>query len=326
MAGGPACIDVFNGDADGIIALHILRSRESAEAELVTGLKRDIRLLDGVAESREALITALDISLEENLSACEKLLARGCSVRWFDHHRPGKVPLSKAMEAHIDERPDCCTAMLVDRWAGGGHGLWAAAAAFGDNLHEEAEALAGGMNSGEIRRLREIGETVNYNAYGESREDLNAWPADVYLDLHRHSSPFDYDRGSAIFGRIRVRMLCDERELAASEVLFRSEAGTCVLLPDGAASRRMSGIYSNRLVREEPEKAHAILTRLGTGRTFRVSIRAPLCSPCGADKLAARFPSGGGRARAAGINGLPEERLEEFARCFREIFSGQPCS
>ena len=36
------CYDVFNGDADGICALQQLRLREPREAELVTGMKRDM--------------------------------------------------------------------------------------------------------------------------------------------------------------------------------------------------------------------------------------------------------------------------------------------
>ncbi|MBL4759360.1 MAG: DegT/DnrJ/EryC1/StrS family aminotransferase, partial [Mariprofundaceae bacterium] len=37
--------DVFNGDADGLCALHQLRLAKPAESELVTGVKRDISLL-----------------------------------------------------------------------------------------------------------------------------------------------------------------------------------------------------------------------------------------------------------------------------------------
>ncbi|MGL6056659.1 MAG: DHH family phosphoesterase, partial [Vibrio metschnikovii] len=37
--------DVFNGDADGIIALLQLRLAEPIESQLVTGVKRDIQLL-----------------------------------------------------------------------------------------------------------------------------------------------------------------------------------------------------------------------------------------------------------------------------------------
>lgn len=44
--------DIFNGDADGICALHQLRLAEPREATLVTGVKRDIRLLEQVAQVR----------------------------------------------------------------------------------------------------------------------------------------------------------------------------------------------------------------------------------------------------------------------------------
>jgi len=41
-------VDVFNGDADGLCALHQLRLAEPVDGELVTGLKREIDLLDRV--------------------------------------------------------------------------------------------------------------------------------------------------------------------------------------------------------------------------------------------------------------------------------------
>ena len=37
--------DAFNGDADGLCALHQLRLAQPLEAVLVTGVKRDIALL-----------------------------------------------------------------------------------------------------------------------------------------------------------------------------------------------------------------------------------------------------------------------------------------
>ena len=57
------CIDVFNGDADGLCALHQLRLAEPAAAELVTGVKRDIALLERVAAAPGDLVTVLDVSL-----------------------------------------------------------------------------------------------------------------------------------------------------------------------------------------------------------------------------------------------------------------------
>lgn len=41
-------IDVFNGDADGICALHQWRLAYPVETTLVTGVKRDIQLLQSV--------------------------------------------------------------------------------------------------------------------------------------------------------------------------------------------------------------------------------------------------------------------------------------
>ena len=40
--------DVFNGDADGIIALTQLRLAEPKDSQLITGIKRDIALLSQV--------------------------------------------------------------------------------------------------------------------------------------------------------------------------------------------------------------------------------------------------------------------------------------
>ena len=37
--------DIFNGDADGMCALQQLRLREPRDAQLVTGVKRDIALV-----------------------------------------------------------------------------------------------------------------------------------------------------------------------------------------------------------------------------------------------------------------------------------------
>ena len=52
--------DVFNGDADGICALHQLRLAEPADSELVTGPKRDISLLKRVNAAAGDHITVLD--------------------------------------------------------------------------------------------------------------------------------------------------------------------------------------------------------------------------------------------------------------------------
>ena len=61
--------DVFNGDADGICALHQLRLTEPRASVLVTGAKRDIALLDRVEAHAGDELTVLDVSLAVNSAA-----------------------------------------------------------------------------------------------------------------------------------------------------------------------------------------------------------------------------------------------------------------
>src|SRR5438067_2839929 len=130
--------DVFNGDADGICALHQLRLDQPRESILVTGVKRDIALLARVGAQSGDTVTALDISLSTNRSALEALLERGVRVQYFDHHFAGDVPRHSGLSATIDTAPGVCTGILVDRYLGGGQRVWAAVAAFGDNLDASA--------------------------------------------------------------------------------------------------------------------------------------------------------------------------------------------
>ena len=70
--GSPARYDVFNGDADGICSLHQLRLAEPApEAVLVTGVKRDIGLLERIRDARDSLVTVLDISMHVNIGSLQ---------------------------------------------------------------------------------------------------------------------------------------------------------------------------------------------------------------------------------------------------------------
>ena len=60
-------IDVFNGDADGICALLQLRQDQPTKSQLVTGLKRDIQLLDDVKVQHGDQVTVLDISFRNKI-------------------------------------------------------------------------------------------------------------------------------------------------------------------------------------------------------------------------------------------------------------------
>ena len=74
------CYDVFNGDADGIISLVQLRLAEPREAELVTGRKRDIKLLSRLDVKQGDQVTVLDISMRSNMDDLNRILAANASV------------------------------------------------------------------------------------------------------------------------------------------------------------------------------------------------------------------------------------------------------
>ncbi|MFZ1767539.1 MAG: acetyltransferase, partial [Candidatus Nitrotoga sp.] len=72
--------DIFNGDADGICALHQLRLAHPANSILVTGVKRDISLLAQVQAEVDDQITVLDIAMGKNREALLLALDRGAQV------------------------------------------------------------------------------------------------------------------------------------------------------------------------------------------------------------------------------------------------------
>ena len=133
-----ACIDIFNGDADGICALVQLRHAEPGESRLVTGVKRDIQLVDQVEYSAGDEVTVLDISFDKNRDGVARALQAGARIRYFDHHFAGEIPESDELDVHINTASDVCTSMLVDQFLQGAFRGWAVVGAFGDNLKKSA--------------------------------------------------------------------------------------------------------------------------------------------------------------------------------------------
>ena len=137
-----AFYDIFNGDADGICALHQLRLAEPRAAQLVTGAKREIRLLERVDARAGDELTVLDISYDSNRAGVARALAAGARVRYFDHHYAGEIARDALLEANIDTAADVCTSLIVDRALAGRFRAWAVVAAFGDNLVATATSAA----------------------------------------------------------------------------------------------------------------------------------------------------------------------------------------
>lgn len=319
-----AHFDVFNGDADGICALHQLRLADPRESILVTGVKRDIALLERVNAQAGDSVTALDVSLDVNRRALLALLERGVSVQYFDHHGSGEVPVHAGLQAIIDTAPDICTGIIVDRWLGGAYRIWAVVAAFGDNFGQEARRLAAplALQPARLDALQELGEGLNYNAYADREADLVIHPAALYSILHRHADPFRFIDAEPIFRKLREARSRDLEMAQRIQPHASYPGGKIMLLPDAAWSRRVRGAYGNLLATACPDHAHAIVVpddRDG----YTISVRASLAARHGADTLCRGFPGGGGRPAAAGINHLPYDRLPAFIDAFKRTFCGE---
>ncbi|MEW6983315.1 DHH family phosphoesterase [Colwelliaceae bacterium 6471] len=314
--------DVFNGDADGIIALVQLRLAQPKKSVLVTGVKRDISLLEQVDSKQASSVTVLDISLEKNIDALQNLLNDKVEIFYVDHHRTGEIPVSKYLTTHINTDPNTCTSLLVNEYLQGKYVYWAIAAAFGDNMHQAARELAHqhGLNKTQQDHLEALGVYVNYNGYGRSVDDLHFHPAKLFELLLNYENPFTLiDDKSSVFTSLETAYQEDMSKAASAQILYSSEKCKVVLLDDAPWSRRVSGVYGNELANNAPESAHAVLT-LNTDSTYTVSVRAPLSNKQGADIICSQFPTGGGRAAAAGVNKLPQEMLEGFIQVLSQYY------
>ena len=310
--------DVFNGDADGILSLVQLRRAEPRQAKLVTGRKRDIKLLDRVKAGEGDHVTVLDISMRSNADDLRRILGAGASVFYVDHHNAGDIPEHKNLHTVIDTSPEMCTAMLVDDCLEGAYRAWAVTAAFGDNFPVLARAKAEGHDL-PLESLARLGMLVNYNGYGGSVEDLLYHPADLYRELSNFDTPMEFlNENKTVFDALDAGYETDLLKARQADVIDATENGHIITLLDSAGSRRISGVYGNQLAQDNPARAHAILTAQAGG--YLVSIRAPLKNRSGADTLALQFETGGGRSAAAGINHLPDAELDRFIKAFRAAF------
>lgn len=316
-------IFAFNGDADGLCSLQQLWLAEGGPIDrLVTGPKRHIALLDGLEAQAGDEVTALDVSFDVNRRAVERLLERGAAVRYLDHHYPGDIPVHPRLVACVDVSPGVCTSLIVDRRLGGAHSRWAIVGAFGDNLDETARSIAAGLGlcPDETMLLKQLGTALNYNAYGECEADLHFPPAELHLRMRDYADPLAFLREDAAFAQLR-RGYQDDLELARALAPYAGTPHAAVyLLPDKRWARRVSGVFAGHLARSAPARAHAVLSPLSSG-DWQVSVRSPLERPRGAAAFCRRYPGGGGREAAGGINHLAREALESFAREFLQHFS-----
>lgn len=306
-------IEVFNGDADGICALHQLRLADPREGELITGVKRDNRLLGRVRARAGDRVTVLDISLGQNRTDLLRLLEDGVAVRYFDHHFAGEIPQHALLQAFIDTAADVCTSVIVDRYLGGAHRPWAVVAAFGDNMRQTAARLAATLPVTEavLGRWRELGEALNYNSYGETEADLLYPPAVLYRMLSPYTDPLAFIEGEPVLDRLRQAWAEDMARGLVIPVEVDGASLTLRRLPDAKWARRVQGSLANHLAATDPHRVHGVLVPNGRGGLV-LSLRVPRDAAHGADEFCRRF-GGGGRRVAAGIDDLASDQADRLA-------------
>ncbi len=314
--------DVFNGDADGICALHQLRMAYPLDTvNLITGVKRDITLLKRIEHVQNCRITVLDISMASNLSSLTRLLQQKNRIDYFDHHFAGEIPDNQLLHSHINQAPDICTSLLANSYVNNRYPLWAICGAFGDNLHQPATLLArtNQLSQEQIRMLCETGELLNYNGYGSTIEDLHLSPEVLYQEVHCYEDPFEFYKDSSTVTKLKNGYQKDLANCNNLTPLFPKEKNKIYQLPNQPWARRISGTFANIKAREHPTSAHAFMTA-NSDNTWRISVRAPLTDKSNADTLCKAFPTGGGRSAAAGINSLPQDMVEDFFKAFQSTY------
>ena len=316
--------DVFNGDADGICALRQLRLANPADSELVTGLKHEVALLERVRARPGDIVTVLDVSLDRNREALEALLAQGASVRYFDHHYAGDVPRHPRLHAVLDPTGEACTSELVDGYLRGRFRAWAVAGAFGDGFHGAAARLARGMtlDAGSLEALREVGECLNYNAYGADAADVLVAPLELYRVVSRYADPLALFASEPVIARLAAERRADLARAAAIAPLRSTRGSEVHRLPEAAWARRVMGVFANRRALDDPHRAHAVVAPV-PGRGYAVSVRAPRGPAPSAAEFCRRFPTGGGRVTAAGVTCLQEDAFAAFLDAFEATYDSR---
>ncbi len=313
--------DLFNGDADGLCSLQQLRLHEPLDAELVTGLKRDIGLMATIDPETGDRITVLDVSMEKNVDALHSALQRGASVFYADHHIPGDILVHENLTALIDTSAETCTSLIINDYLKGAESAWAVVGAYGDNFDNSAKALGEqiGLRESELFTLRQLGICLNYNGYGFTLGDLLFHPADLFRLLHPYRNPLEFALQEPGYARLLAQYQDDKQRSGSAVAEIEDDHGAVFLLPDESWARRIVGVMGNDLAQRYPDRAHALLVDMGDDH-WRVSVRAPYTTKQGADELCRQFNSGGGRKAAAGINALPSTELPNFIDRFNQQY------
>ncbi len=268
----------YNGDADGICSMVQWGLVHGIEGHRITGVKRDIRLLDRINPQAGDDIVVMDISLARNHDLASAL-SQEHPIRWFDHHLAGEK--IEAIECHINTGPNVCTARMVESYLGV-ESDWAQVALHGDGLSQHST----------MPEFKELGELLNYNGYGSTLSDLHFHPDELMLACLQAGTPQQFMQ-TEVFANLRNGFAMDMEKSAS----IKMDSGIH-MLPDEPWARRVVGVLAHR-INESGSGPHVIA--IDKGETLQVSLRGQQ----GIGELASMF-GGGGRATAGGIDSLPK--------------------
>ena len=275
----------YNGDADGICSMVQWGLAHGIDGKRITGVKRDIMLLDKFEPVEGDEIIVMDISLARNHKRASKLSEMDFKILWFDHHLSGEeIP---GIESHIDTSSNVCTAKLVEKYIGE-KSDWAEVALHGDGLSKHSSKP----------ELKELGELLNYNGYGADLTDLHFHPDELLLHCLNAETPDNFMQ-TPQFTTLQNGFLQDI-ELAESIPMTDG----MYVLPNEKWARRVVGVFAHRINSTSPGP-HVIA--IDKGDYLQVSLRGS--SKIG--ELCSKF-GGGGRATAGGIDELPKSRIPEL--------------
>src|SRR5690606_30675730 len=131
-----------------------------------------------------------------------------------------------------------------------------------------------GLSPAEVAELREAGELINYNAYGESEADVLFRPPEVAERMAPFRAATAFLRESGLIAPLREQFRDDQNNMGAVSAEEELPGASLYRLPDAAWARRLGSIFANRAALADPTRATAVLHPLSDG-SFRVSIRAP---------------------------------------------------
>jgi hypothetical protein len=313
---GNRCVDVCNGDADGLCSILQWRLHEPKESTILALLDAESSLVGRVHTRPGDEFLICDIPIEPNRSTLLQLLKAGARVQYFNHHVTDDIPYHPGLRATIDFCKDASTSLTVDRLLGGKYREWAVVGAYGKRSTHAADALAVdmGMTSDTKTRLRELGKLISYNACATHEKNACIAPSKLYESLSRYRDPMEFLRSESLASELDAVRRDD---LAKASVLppYWQDANACVyVLPDTPWAHRVACGLDEELAANDPTRAYAFLCNNGTGG-FNVKVRAarsewPL-------QHSSQAPQAGcERPRSWAIDHLPDGELSHFIRAF----------